>query len=73
MTISFAGALLLSVSLLIIPATTSSFTYAGVFMFVVGLMFIEHIRRMRVVQLPWIMSVSWVLYRVLVLALISVR
>jgi predicted DCC family thiol-disulfide oxidoreductase YuxK len=67
MTISFAGGLLLSLALAF-TNTFNSFAFAEIFAFVVALMFLEHMRRVRLLRLPWILTLSWVMYRVLVLA-----
>ncbi|MEJ2881747.1 DUF393 domain-containing protein [Pedobacter sp. GR22-6] len=71
MTISFAGALLL------LPALTlSSFVqlpalvYAGYFLLVAGLMFLEHFRRMQLLQVGHLPTLSWLVYRLLILLLI---
>ncbi len=71
MTISFAGAILLGLMLLVghyvalPPVVTLLY-----FMLVVGLMFLEHIRRTKLLGLDWTMTASWVLYRMGILALI---
>lgn len=67
MTISFAGGLLLSVAM-IFTTLLPPMAFAGIFVLVVALMFFEHIRRAGLLHLPWIMTMSWVIYRVLVLA-----
>lgn len=72
MTISFAGALLLLIVLGFakLGVSTGSVFYAVVFMGVASLMFIEHWRRMKVLQIHWLASVSWVVYRLLILSFI---
>lgn len=72
MTISFAGALLLGVCLSIqsLFATNNSFIALALFFAVVGLMFLEHIRRTHLLQVPWLLTLSWVLYRCIVLIFI---
>jgi len=73
MTISFAGALMLG--LMLIAANWIGhhpFIYLVYFMCVVGLMFLEHIRRTRLLQLGWWLTISWATYRVLVLLLILI-
>lgn len=71
MTISFAGAiLLLPVLLLHQWFSFSSAYYAGWFLIVAGLMLIEHIRRTKLLQLGWVLTITWVLYRLLILLLI---
>lgn len=71
MTISFAGALLLSPGLLISDfIIVGSGVYLAWFMLVVGLMFLEHIRRSKLLELGWTPTASWVAYRLIVLLLI---
>lgn len=68
MTISFAGALLLTPLLLfqhLLPVI-----YPLYFMAVAGLMFLEHIRRTKLLHLGWLLTVTWVIYRLAVLVLI---
>jgi predicted DCC family thiol-disulfide oxidoreductase YuxK len=71
MTISFAGSLLLQPVLIL----TKYFDVQPVFfilyfLMVAGLMFLEHIRRSKLLKLGWLMSMSWALYRLIVLGLI---
>ena len=71
MTISFAGSLLLLLPLITsiwVPIPT--FYFAVYFIGVAALMFLEHIRRTKLLGLGWVMTVTWVLYRVMVLVLI---
>lgn len=71
MTISLAGALLLLPFLLVglfIPV--SALVYTICFMGVAGLMFLEHIRRTKLLQLGWLHTITWMVYRGLVLLLI---
>jgi hypothetical protein len=71
MTISFAGALLLLPGLIAAQwMDLSPFFYAGWFFAVAGLMLLEHIRRSGILQIGWILTATWVLYRILVLILI---
>jgi predicted DCC family thiol-disulfide oxidoreductase YuxK len=71
MTISFAGSLLL-----LVPLTVNQWfqlgplVYAVCFLSVAGLMFLEHVRRTKLLQLGWIMTISWVSYRIVLLILI---
>jgi predicted DCC family thiol-disulfide oxidoreductase YuxK len=71
MTISFAGSLLL-----VVPIILSHFIkfplifYPEYFMATAGLMLLEHIRRTKLLQLGWIMTITWVTYRVVLLGLI---
>jgi hypothetical protein len=73
MTISFGGSLLL-----LLPLAASHFFKLGPLIFtlcflgVAGLMFLEHIRRTKLLNLGWTMTITWVFYR-LVLLLIILR
>jgi hypothetical protein len=72
MTVSIFGALLLLPALLlgtIFPAIPA-LVFLAYFMLVVGVMLYEHARRMKLLELGWWPSVSWILYRMLALALI---
>ena len=69
MTISFFASLLLLLfmgiaNLLVI---TSPLIYAGFFMLTVAGMLLEHARRMKRIGIPWVASVGWVTYRLIVL------
>ncbi len=70
MTISLGGAILLTPMLLFHGLIDSGLFYAFYFMLVAGLMFLEHIRRVKLLELPWFISGTWVLYRLLVLFII---
>jgi len=71
MTISFAGALLLFPVLLLSRLQhLNALLFTGWFLIVAGLMFLEHIRRSKILEIEWFLTVSWVLYRVLVLLFI---
>jgi hypothetical protein len=71
MTISFAGALLLTPILLISHFThLFPIVYPLYFMGVAGLMFLEHIRRTKLLHLGWLLTISWVIYRIAILILI---
>ena len=71
MTISFAGALLLLPGLALAHfAGLQPLFYVLYFLTVAGLMFLEHIRRTRLLNLGWLLTLSWASYRVLVLLLI---
>jgi hypothetical protein len=65
MTISFAGSLLLLLMVGVahwikVPQVVLPLYFMGV----AGLMFLEHIRRTGLMGLGWVMTVTWVLYRV---------
>jgi len=71
MTISFAGALLLTPLLVLhhffsIPAIISVIYFLAV----AGLMLLEHIRRLKLIEANHFLSISWVTYRILILLLI---
>lgn len=71
MTISFAGALLLLPGLILgAYFSIPPIYYVGYFMSVAGMMFLEHIRRTKLLKLGWALSISWACYRLLVLLLI---
>jgi len=71
MTISLLGALLLlPVELLGYLGRSWPAVYPSYFMLVAGWMFFEHIRRAKLLQLGWLMSITWVIYRIIVLVII---
>ena len=70
MTISLGGAMLLTPMFLLNIWIDLNWVYIGYFMIIVGLMFIEHMRRVKILELPWFISATWVLYRLLVLYII---
>ena len=71
MTISFAGALLLLPALVIAKyLSIPGIFFILYFLMVAGLMFLEHLRRSKLLQLGWTMSITWALYRLIVLGLI---
>ncbi|ASU32565.1 thiol-disulfide oxidoreductase DCC family protein [Mucilaginibacter xinganensis] len=71
MTISFAGSLLL-----LLPLGLNSWFnmpplfFALYFLMIAGLMFLEHIRRTKLMELGWTMTITWALYRIMLLAVI---
>jgi len=69
MTISLAGSLLLIPGLVFYHFNLihNSFVFLGWFGFVVSLMFIEHVRRTSILDIPISGSISWVIYRLLIL------
>jgi predicted DCC family thiol-disulfide oxidoreductase YuxK len=74
MTISLAGALLLLPGLAIAAIShLSPVAAAAYFLFIAGLMLLEHIRRSKLLSLGWVLTISWVCYRVVVLAIIARR
>jgi hypothetical protein len=72
MTISFLASLALFVFMGVgkLFQLTAPLAYAGFFAFIVALMFLFHLKRMKALQLNLIPSATWVLYRLLVLTII---
>jgi hypothetical protein len=72
MTISFAASLLLVFVLVTgkIFSVTDPRVFACIFMFIAGLMLLEHIRRMKLLSIHWFASAGWVIYRIIVLIII---
>lgn len=71
MTISFAGALLLLPALLAsVWLQLDPLFYVLWFLGVAGLMLLEHIRRSKLLKIGWTLTVTWILYRVVVLMII---
>jgi predicted DCC family thiol-disulfide oxidoreductase YuxK len=67
MTVSLGGALLLTPMFLLSAFITEPLFYIVYFMLVVSIMFFEHMRRVRILELPWILCFTWVLYRFIAL------
>ncbi|RVT98516.1 DUF393 domain-containing protein [Mucilaginibacter limnophilus] len=71
MTISFAGALLLLPCLLLAQfVELPALVYTLYFLGVAGLMFLEHIRRSKLLGLGWLLTITWMAYRLGILLLI---
>lgn len=70
MTISFAGALVLVPVILLKHLITLPIVFPLYFLLVAGLMFLEHIRRTRILRLGWLLTISWVFYRIIILLII---
>lgn len=71
MTISFAGSILLTPALIASHfIDLQSVIYILYFLFVAGLMFLEHIRRSKLLKLGWLLSITWAVYRLIILGLI---
>lgn len=73
MTISFAGALMLLpmiwlAKLIAVPAIICMLYFFAV----AGLMFLEHIRRTKLLELGWLLTITWALYRLGILILILI-
>jgi len=70
-TVSLSGGLLLAPALIIFHILNLPIAYLIIaFTMVIGLMLIEHIRRCRLIGLPFFVSISWILYRVAVLTVL---
>lgn len=70
MTVSLMGALLLLPVLWVGQSIVPPHLALLYFLLVVGIMLLEHIRRINIIGLPWCVSATWVLYRLLILLLI---
>lgn len=72
MTISLAGAflLLLVQGVAGVIGITHAYFYLAAFLGIVALMFAEHIRRTRLLRLGWVLIITWVAYRILVLLIL---
>ncbi|RYE14460.1 MAG: DUF393 domain-containing protein [Sphingobacteriales bacterium] len=71
MTISLGGALLLLPALLVnLFIALPALVYTLYFLAVAGLMFFEHIRRTKLLALGWLLTITWVVYRLAVLLFI---
>ncbi|RCH55510.1 DUF393 domain-containing protein [Mucilaginibacter hurinus] len=65
MTISAGGALLLLPALVVnLFITLPALVYTLYFLGVAALMFFEHIRRTKLLALGWVLTLTWVLYRI---------
>lgn len=71
MTVSLMGALLLlPILLLTTIGLESAYVYTAWFLIVAGVMFFEHMRRVKILGIHWSASAGWVLYRIIVLLII---
>jgi hypothetical protein len=70
MTISVVGALMLVPTFLLVEFIKSNLFYIAYFLVVVVFTFFEHLRRVKLLGLPWYISATWVLYRLIVLCII---
>jgi len=71
MTVSFAGGLLLLTGIGILKfLSPAPAVYAGYFILVAAWMLFEHIRRVKILKLNAMLSVTWVLYRLILLTVI---
>ncbi|HEY8399680.1 MAG TPA: hypothetical protein VIK89_00385 [Cytophagaceae bacterium] len=74
MTVSLGGAFLLLLPMLLVKLGVAVLPelFLIYFVLVVGVMFIEHVRRVKILKLNWGVSIGWVMYRLLVVVLISI-
>ncbi|QJD98061.1 DUF393 domain-containing protein [Mucilaginibacter robiniae] len=71
MTISLMGALLLLPAFIVNHLfNMSALLNTGYFLMVAGLMLLEHVRRTKLLNLGWLLTTSWFVYRVLILVII---
>ncbi len=71
MTISLAGALLLLIGISISNfLSPEPVVFAAYFIIVGTLMLLEHIRRAKILKLSWTLTLTWVLYRIILLIVI---
>ncbi|NTS43426.1 DUF393 domain-containing protein [Flavisolibacter sp. BT320] len=72
MTVSLAGSLLLGVVMAIggVFGIQDGFFYLALFGLTVSLMLLEHMRRVRLLEVNGMLSATWVLYRILVLIIL---
>ncbi|CAH0334766.1 hypothetical protein FVB9288_00372 [Flavobacterium sp. CECT 9288] len=71
MTVSLMGSLsLLPISILNLIFNVSDSLTLGWFGITVLLMFVEHSRRIKLLELPFYLSITWVIYRIIALVII---
>jgi hypothetical protein len=70
MTISFGGAAVLLIGLCFSGFIESPIFFTACFIITAGLMFLEHMRRVKLLDLHWSISATWVFYRLIVLFII---
>ncbi|UII20462.1 hypothetical protein [Fulvivirga ligni] len=70
MTVSIIGALMLLPSLIAGIFTGPGIFYLGYFLLVVGFMVWEHSRRVKLLKLPFYLTVTWLVYRLTILLII---
>ncbi len=73
MTISFAASLLLLLFMFVghLLSIANPIIYAGFGIFALVLMFLEHMRRMKLIGVSWLASLTWVVYLSIVSIIIS--
>jgi predicted DCC family thiol-disulfide oxidoreductase YuxK len=67
MTVSLGGSMLLTPMLIMSFYISEPGIYIGYFMLVVALMFLEHLRRVKILELGWTICLTWALYRFIAL------
>lgn len=73
-TVSLFGSILLSPILVLNALTSVSFPIVAIWFFtVVLIMFFEHKRRIQLLELPYYLSYTWILYRILILGLLTIN
>lgn len=71
MTISLGGSFMLLIGLLVARLVTPpDIVYVLYFLAIAGLMLLEHIRRSKLLHIGWLMTITWVLYRIIILLII---
>ena len=65
MTVSLLGAILLTPALFLSRLTENKFFFMGYFLSVVGVMLVEHMRRIKILGLPRFISTTWVIYNLI--------
>jgi predicted DCC family thiol-disulfide oxidoreductase YuxK len=70
MTVSLAGAILLLPMILMSGLVGPHIIYLLYFLLIVAAMCYEHARRVKILELPWYITGTWILYRLIVLYII---
>ncbi len=70
MTVTLLGAILLAPALMLDALIDYKFFLVSYFLAVVGVMLIEHIRRVKILELPRYISMTWILYQLIGLVVI---
>lgn len=72
-TVSLLGSILLGMVLILNIIIPLSFTILLLgFTAIVGIMFLEHIRRVSILQLPFVTTISWVIFRLLIVLILFI-
>ena len=71
MTVSLMGSIILMPLLLLnLFSTIPEMAILAWFGITVGIMFVEHFRRVKILALPFYLSITWVIYRIIALIII---